>query len=589
MKRTTILILLVMLALAAVSCQSTPEPLAPAATATDAPTATAEPSATAEAAAPTTAPTATAEAAPTAEPAAEPAAGALCPDVSRPALLLSLPHQAYMVANPLTGETCATELDGGQPAGLQVGGDALYWVVMGDDGYVVRRLDAGGQTADLAFTARTRDEAMGFYSFAVSPDGRQIAWAVGRPAADGSGETVSEMWVANTGGDAIVSPLGEQRSSGAVSRAVVPVRFSADGGALFYTNQPLGVGGSWSAFTGRYDNLYALRLRTGAPATAVFDCADLGLFMCLGDFLELDAQASLLAYVDGDGALVIENGLGDTLNTIAPAGANYVSYPTFHQNGELAFYAADLRDDALIPAAATIYRVAPATAPAEALASEPGLLPPRAWLDETRVVVGYAAGESDWRAAVVGLDGAVNVLDAANASVIAVLNETRAATPPAVDFGPRATYPDAFAGVAVDYPQGWRVLDVPAAGKESSMAYAVTFFSWEAQEGGGEGIPEGGTKFDLMVMDTEATSLEEVVAEHKAVMADNRPPDPEQLLSEERWSLAGGLEAVRWTLEGPHATRLVVLTYVDGRVVMISGLGDLGLVDAIARTLRPLD
>ena len=597
MKRVMILILVTLLALAAVSCQSTAETEPPTATVTAqaeaaTPTAAVEPTATV-APTETVAPTATTEPAATAGPDATPteeaAAVAFCPEVPRPAVALSVLGESFLVVNPPPDASCTATLDGGAPARFQVGGDALYWVAMSDQGYVVRRLSADGQTTDLAFTARSQEEAMGFYSFAVSADGRQIAWAVGRPAAqeaDNSGETVSEMWVANTDGSEVVSPLGEQRSSAEQSRAFVPVRFSDDGSTLFYTWQPLGVGGSWSAFTGRFDNLYSLRLRTDAPASLVFDCAELDLFICLGDFLELDAQASTLAYVDGEGALVIRNGLGDTLNTIAPEGANYVSYPTFHRNGELVFYAAELTDDSLLPAAATIYRVAPPTAPAEALASDPGLLPPQDWLDGTRAVVGYAAGESDWRTAVVGLDGTVTVLDAANGSFVAVLNETGATNPPAVGFGPRATYEDEVAGVAVEYPEGWHVIDVEDAAKENSTAYGVSFFSFEPEGAGGEGIPQGETKFDLVVMDTEATSLEEAIAERKTAMAENEPP--EAILSEERWTLAGGLEAVRWTVEGPHATALVLLTYVDGRIVMISGLGDLGLVDAIARTLRPL-
>ena len=592
------LILLAVLMVAAVSCQApanapntaaTPTAEAEAATPTAAPSATAEPAAPTATAEPATVePAATAEPAPTRD-APEANRPAFCPEVPRPAVALSVAGESYLVANPFSGETCTATLDGGAPARFEVGGDALYWVAMTGDGYVVRRLGPDGRTTDLAFTARTQQEAAGYYNFAVSADGRQIAWSAGRPAVDNPADSLNEMWVAGTDGSVLVSPLGEQRRSGDRPQGLVPVRFSADGSTLFYAWQPMGVGGSWSAFTGRYDTLYSLRLRTDAPATAVFDCAEVDAFLCLGDFLELDAQASLLAYVDGDGALVIRNGLGDTLNTITPAGANYVSYPTFHANGELVFYAAELSGDSLLPAAATIFRVAPPTAPAEALASSPSLLLPHAWLDETHVMVGYSQNELNWGTAVVGLDGTVDVMQAEpNAGFIAVLDEMAATNPPAVDFGPRATYEDVVASVAVDYPAGWNIIDVEDAVKESSMAYAVSFFSWEAPQAGGEGIPEGETKFDLMVMDTGATSLEEVLAEHKAVMADNRPPEPEQLLSEQRWTLAGGLEAARWMLEGPQATRLVVLAYVDGRVVMISGLGDLGLVDAIARSLRPL-
>lgn len=426
MKRTIVYILITILALAAASCQATDVTEAPTVEA-HAPTPTTEPTPTADVAAAT----ATAEpepTAPAATPTAEPAAFALCPAVPRPAVALAMYGEAYLVTNPLSGESCEATLDGGAPAHFQVGGDAVYWEVRSDAGTVVRRLGPDGQTVDLAFTARSRQEALGYYSFAVSADGRQIAWSAGRPGAD-QAQSVHEMWVANVDGSDVVSPLGEQRLSGNMPRALAPVRFSKDGGTLFYAWQPSGVGGIWSAFRGRYDSLYALRLRTEAPPEQLFECAEVDAFLCVGDFLEADGQVTTLAYVD-DGAVVVRNGLGETLNTHTPEG-NYVAYPTFHENGEMVFYAAELGDDGLLPQAATIYRVAPPTAPAEALATSPSLLPPQAWLDDTRVVIGFGHGDGvavmNWGTAVLGLDGSLNIMQAEpNANFIAIMNESAA-------------------------------------------------------------------------------------------------------------------------------------------------------------------
>ena len=158
------------------------------------------------------------------------------------------------------------------------------------------------------------------------------------------------------------------------------------------------------------------------------------------------------------------------------------------------------------------------------------------------------------------------------------------ATPAAGDM---ARFVDETAGVALRYPAGWSLLDVDPATKEESTVYAVSFFSWEPETAGQGGIPEGGTKFDLVVMTgTPATSLEEAITARRAQMAEMEPP--EEILDEERVRLDSGLEAVRWLVESRGEQALVYLTYVDGRVIMISGLGDFALVDAIARTLEPL-
>jgi hypothetical protein len=208
----------------------------------------------------------------------------------------------------------------------------------------------------------------------------------------------------------MVAPLPDFQVTPENRRAVVPVRFSADNSTLFYTLQPVGVGGSWIAFNGRYDNLYALRLRTEAEPELIFDCAELGGLLCIGDFMELDGSVSVLAYTNG-AEVVVLNGQGDTLNSITLE-HDYVGYPTFGPAGDLVFYGADLAADTggpPMPEMGYLYRVAPPTAPHEVLAGDAGLLYPAAWLDDTHVVVNYVSGEN-WGVALVGLDGLLDVL-----------------------------------------------------------------------------------------------------------------------------------------------------------------------------------
>jgi hypothetical protein len=146
------------------------------------------------------------------------------------------------------------------------------------------------------------------------------------------------------------------------------------------------------------------------------------------------------------------------------------------------------------------------------------------------------------------------------------------------------TYRDDYAGYEIDYPADWYITDVTQEIRESSVAYAVTFTSWEPVGPGTEGIPEGGTKFDVSVWKNNATDLEEAAAEQKAQWAN---ADPVQtVLSEEHWTLANGLPARRWLVESIFGQSVVVITVINGNTILIGGLGDYAVVDALAQTLR---
>ena len=337
----------------------------------------------------------------------------LCPDVPRPAVALFIPGEGYEIVDPVTGAECFTTLDGDIPGLFQAENGAIYYSVLQEDQFVVKRLAGDGTSSLLSYTAVNRDDSLLYHGFVVSPDGGHIAWSATSAGVDYAGPEVSNLWVADMEGGSLATLLSETGSGEEERRTPVPVRFSEDNSTLFYTYQPIGMGGIWNAFVGRYDSLYALRLEEEAEPALLFDCGEDRHVLCIGDFIESQGQLTTLAYVNIDErSVVIVNGMGDTLNAIE-TGDDYVGYPTFGPGGEMVFYGADLDEGpnaSILPLKGAIYRVAPPTAPYELLASDPGLMFPFDWLDGTRVVVGYAGSDGEWGKALVRLDGSLEVL-----------------------------------------------------------------------------------------------------------------------------------------------------------------------------------
>jgi hypothetical protein len=393
-----------------VACTGTPgqdtEPT-PAAADTPVATPTLQAGATAPAATPTTgvtepAASPTVEATTAATATAGGTATAFCPEVPRPALLLFIPGQKYVVVDPQSGQSCDLPFPDPLPGILQVANGSLYYHMADGDNLTIKRLSPGGTAEVLAYTTVNKVERSLFESFAVSPDGRYIAWSAAGSQPDEPGAAFSDLWVAELATGQITAHLPDFTSADEGARSLVPARFSDDGSTLFYTRQPVGIGGSWIAFVGRYDNLFSTPTSGGA-VTPIFDCAPLGLFLCLGDFYQLEGQVSTLAYVnDQTHEVVILNGQGDTLNTL-PVEAEFVGFPTIGPTAELVFYSATLGESFPNPTQAALHRVAPPTAPAEVVISDPNLLLPERFLDGGRVVVRYVVEGSTWGTAVVDL------------------------------------------------------------------------------------------------------------------------------------------------------------------------------------------
>lgn len=347
---------------------------------------------------------------PAAEPTAE-AVAAFCPEVARPSLFLFVPDEGYQLFDPASGQTCELASLHSEALMPRFGGGDLFYTMRSVDALGVYRLQPGGEPQLLPATSiMIQEDSYVDLNYIVSDDGTTMAWSIIGPGE--ADQSLSDLFVAPVSNEDVpVIALVSQ--SQPELRVLQPIRFSADNSVLYYTLAPMGIGGSWIGFTGRYDNLYAAPAAGGSP-TLIFDCQELGMMLCLGDFQVYENELLMLAYVDsredGEGALVLLNGDGQEINRLTPGG-NYVGYPTISPAGELVFYSAELSEESLLPQAATLYRVAPPTGPAEVLAIGPQLILPQRFMDDSTLVVGYAQDEMTWGLALVNMFGEMQVVE----------------------------------------------------------------------------------------------------------------------------------------------------------------------------------
>jgi hypothetical protein len=324
----------------------------------------------------------------------------LCPEVPRPALVMFDGRQ-YLIVDPASQERCAFDFPGETPGGMQVAGDALYYAEYGggSGGGQVWRLGADGSAAPLAFTF-AKQQTSNLLGFRVSDDGSLIAWSAGRA---GAGTTTSDLWVAGVGGENPVALVTDQEA--AENRMLVPIRFSADGATLYYALQPIGIGGAWPSFSGRYDSVFAIPVAGGEPLLLA-DCPTEGLFMCVGDV----TQYGTIAYTDVNAhEIVVRDQAGEVIGRI-PYAAEYAGYPTFSPGGHLAFYTAELEDDpeSGVPTAApgNLYFIgAPYQGEPGLLVTGDGVGQPLTWLGENQVAFNRSASPVQWGVAVAAIEG----------------------------------------------------------------------------------------------------------------------------------------------------------------------------------------
>jgi hypothetical protein len=345
-----------------------------------------------------------------------PAAGELplCPQIPRPAVLLYLPGDDYALFDPAGGATCTLSFAEAIPGMVLMAQDDLFVAsrTIGPEGEatVIQRYRADGRVEGLPYTMTDTQAGTELVAFAVSDDARVIAWSTLGPTA-GSDLPVTSLLIADLEAGQVLHGVAPE--VGAAPLALLPIRFSQDGSVLYYALQPYGLGGIWSSYVARYHNLYAVSTSSNGTPELLFDCAEVGTGLCLGDFSVYDSTVTGLAYVNqADSTIIIQNSAGDILNVLT-AEEEYIGYPTWGPGGELVFYTADLSDDPALtplPQLGLLHRVAPHTAPAETVARAPGLVLPVHFFSDTQVVVGWVDENESRGLALVGIDGTGRML-----------------------------------------------------------------------------------------------------------------------------------------------------------------------------------
>lgn len=136
------------------------------------------------------------------------------------------------------------------------------------------------------------------------------------------------------------------------------------------------------------------------------------------------------------------------------------------------------------------------------------------------------------------------------------------------------TYRNTTLGFEVDYPSGWLL--------ESSGDGAI-LWSKRLDRVGVGGVPADVAKIDFASESGSTLTLDELVARQKKGVAEVNG----KILSEDEWTLAGGLRAVHMTVSA-IGDNVTLLTIINGHPVVLTGYGDMSRFDEVARTLRPI-
>jgi hypothetical protein len=151
-----------------------------------------------------------------------------------------------------------------------------------------------------------------------------------------------------------------------------------------------------------------------------------------------------------------------------------------------------------------------------------------------------------------------------------------------------AIYRDETAGFELSYPETWTLDDVDPAVKESGRGYYAQLTSWEHAPGElPEVNPPGSSRLDIVVQRWDPKNdLPAFIDVRKTAWE----ASGFTLVSEVERTLPDGRAAVQFvvqTAEGEQASFL--LSANEEIYVVVSGTGDLALLDQIGQTLHWLD
>jgi hypothetical protein len=318
----------------------------------------------------------------------------LCPEVSRPAMLIGNfdNPSGLILIDPASQVSCDILLLQ-PPFGrvLTAAGDIYYPVFDPEaETITVWRLSAAdGSQVPLEFTTVSMEQ-FGPFSFVLSDDGTKIAW--GRAEVNPESDPPiyrNDLWVANIDGSDQVTLLEQVENN--ESRYVELVRFSQDNSTLFYALQPDGIGGMIFNFSGRFDNLYRVSA-AGGESELLYDCSTSENLLCIGD---ISPDGSTLAYTQpAGGAVQVMSSAGSLINTITPPATDYIGPAIFGPTGTLAIISATLaqpeqEDELPRPTPGYISLVEPPyTGQPQTLLSNDGVATIWEWLDDRRLSYG---------------------------------------------------------------------------------------------------------------------------------------------------------------------------------------------------------
>jgi len=233
-------------------------------------------------------------------------------------------------------ELCRLTLAGQPKTGqIMAANGHLYYTVYDWDAesYTIWQDNGRGRSRSLSFaTTAVSDQFNSYFRFLVAPDGRTVVWSLFEYEGGAEQTVRNRLWIsASDGRDTRL--LLDEREDGGMSY-YDPLRLTADG-QLLLAYQPLGLGGHWSSFNGRYQNLSQLDL-DNLNRQLIFTCETL---LCLGD---IAPDGRTLAHTDVTaGTINLITWEGEHIQSITPPGRDYLGYPTFAEDGRLFFTSAD--------------------------------------------------------------------------------------------------------------------------------------------------------------------------------------------------------------------------------------------------------
>lgn len=150
---------------------------------------------------------------------------------------------------------------------------------------------------------------------------------------------------------------------------------------------------------------------------------------------------------------------------------------------------------------------------------------------------------------------------------------------PAASFESR-TFINQDAGFALDYPAGWTVQEMVLGPRGTQVQFLSA-----PELADMPSLPDGATRVTAVVYQWDPKNdLEAYVAHMKTAWE----ASGFTILEEEELVLDLGLPAVQFTVQTPEAQVIFLVAALGNQYLVVSGEGDLGLVQEIVQRVRPI-